>query len=178
MGFDNIKAAYSYAKEMHEGQERKFTGEPYIVHPEDTAGFVTQVDGSVNMIIAALLHDTLEDTNADPEYIRSEWGDEVLNLVQELTSDKVLQKKMGKKKYMTKLFNDLSEDAFTIKLADRLANILYLEDERTPRSFIRGYTKETLYVLDHLKRDLNEVQEVLITRLRAAVLYIKNKRRK
>jgi len=178
MGFDNIKAAYEYAKKMHGKQERKFTGEAYIIHPENTAGFIVQVEGSENMVIAALLHDTLEDTDADPEYIRAEWGDEVLGLVQELTSDKVLQKKMGKKKYLTKELNGMTDDAFTVKLADRLSNILYLENERTPNDFIKWYTKETIYILDHLERNFNEIQEVLITRLRAAVLYIKNKRRK
>jgi len=175
MGFENIKAAYEYAREMHEGQERKFTGEAYIVHPEHTAGFIVQIDGSVDMIIAALLHDVLEDTDADPEYIKAEWGNEVLGLVQELTSDKVLQKKMGKKKYLSKELNGMTNDAFTVKLADRLSNILYMEDKRTPMSFIRGYTKETLYILNHIERDLNEDQEILITRLRAAILYVKNK---
>lgn len=176
MNLEKIKAARIYAAEMHEGQERKFTGEPYIVHPEDTSGFIVQVQGDEGMVIAALLHDTLEDTNADPEYIRTEFGGDVLGLVEELTSDKKKQKIVGKKKYLTKIMNTMSERAFTIKLADRLANILYLKDERTPKDFIRGYLKQTLYILDHLDRDINEDQEILIIRLRAAVLYIKNKR--
>jgi len=174
MDLGKIKLAREYAAEMHAGQERKFTREPYIVHPEDVSGFIQQIDGDESMIIAALLHDALEDTDADPEYIRKEFGEEVFGLVNELTSDKVMQRLMGKRKYLTKIMNAMSDKAFTIKLADRLSNILYLEDERTPNDFIKWYTKETIYILDHLERDLNEDQEILTTRLRAAVLYIKN----
>lgn len=73
------------AREAHEGQTRKYTGEPYINHPIRVAQMVRKRMGTDAQIAAAILHDTLEDTDLSPGSIRQWGGDEVLDLVVELT---------------------------------------------------------------------------------------------
>ena len=67
------------------GQLRKYTFEPYIVHPAEVAAIVAEYGGTPEMIAAAWLHDTVEDTGVTSELIRKEFGDEVADLVGWLT---------------------------------------------------------------------------------------------
>jgi (p)ppGpp synthase/HD superfamily hydrolase len=67
------------------GQLRKYTHEPYIVHPAEVAKIVKTVDHTEAMIAAAWLHDTVEDTGVSIELIRAEFGSEVSDLVGWLT---------------------------------------------------------------------------------------------
>lgn len=81
----NLVRAFQIARESHEGQTRKYTGEDYINHPIRVAQMVNARGGSPEQVKAALLHDTLEDTNLKPIRIRGWFGDEVLDYVVELT---------------------------------------------------------------------------------------------
>lgn len=89
-----LKAA-KFAADKHRTQRRKDAGaSPYINHPIDVAEMLVRI-GQVNdpdILAAALLHDTLEDTETEPEEIRKEFGEKVLSLVLEVTDDKKLPK--------------------------------------------------------------------------------------
>jgi (p)ppGpp synthase/HD superfamily hydrolase len=80
-----IARARYFAAKKHLGQTRKYTGEPYIVHPVAVAERVRASGGTPNMIAAALLHDVLEDTDATVDEIESITNREVAMLVIELT---------------------------------------------------------------------------------------------
>jgi len=84
---DIVERARMFATAAHAavGQLRKYTFEPYIVHPSEVAGIVAEVGGTPEMIAAAWLHDTVEDTGVTSELIRKEFGDEVAMLVGWLT---------------------------------------------------------------------------------------------
>jgi (p)ppGpp synthase/HD superfamily hydrolase len=84
---DIVERARMFATAAHAavGQLRKYTFEPYIVHPAEVAGIVKEYGGSDAMIAAAWLHDTVEDTGVTSELIRKEFGDEVADLVGWLT---------------------------------------------------------------------------------------------
>ena len=84
---DLVTRARVFATAAHAavGQLRKYTFEPYIVHPEEVAGLVEEYGGTAAMIAAAWLHDTVEDTGVTSELIRKEFGDEVADLVGWLT---------------------------------------------------------------------------------------------
>ena len=75
-----IKKAYMTADEMHEGQLRK-SGEPYIIHPKETAIILAELGMDDNTIVAGLLHDVVEDTSYTAEQLEEEFGDEVTQLV-------------------------------------------------------------------------------------------------
>ena len=79
-----IEKAYLYAKEKHKGQYRR-TGEEYIVHPLFVAYILTSINADKDTIIAALLHDTIEDTDVSKSDIKEKFGDVVAKLVDGVT---------------------------------------------------------------------------------------------
>ena len=92
---DIIFQAIIFATRKHHGQVRK--GElaaPYIIHPLAVAReiFTTGQVDDPQVLVAAILHDTLEDTDTKPEEIRSLFGEEVLNIVLEVSDDKSQEK--------------------------------------------------------------------------------------
>ncbi len=82
-----ISAAAAFATAAHAsiGQVRKYTGEPYIVHPRAVAALVAQAGGDDGMVAAAWLHDVVEDTPVTLEDIRDQFGDDIGDLVFWLT---------------------------------------------------------------------------------------------
>ena len=83
-GLKMVKKAYEMAYEAHDGQKRK-TGEPYIIHPIWVALILTDLKVDTDTLCAALLHDTVEDTNITLEKIEKEFNKEVATLVDGVT---------------------------------------------------------------------------------------------
>ncbi len=122
-----IEDAYIFAAKLHAGQYR-ISEEPYIVHPVEVAKILTDLMMDKHTIIAALLHDIIEDTGTKPETIKEQFGEDVLNLVQGVT-------KLGKYQFKSKeerqaenfrrMFIAMANDVRVIflKLADRLHNM-------------------------------------------------------
>ena len=81
-GFSNsdLERAFNAADKAHSGQLRK-SGEPYITHPVAVAQILIELGMDLPTVMAALLHDTVEDTSYSIEHIKSEFGDEVTALV-------------------------------------------------------------------------------------------------
>ena len=80
-----IAKAKEFAREAHSGQVRKYTGLPYTTHTEEVAQIVDNYNGSKEMIAAALLHDTVEDTSVTIQDIEKEFGSGTAMLVKWLT---------------------------------------------------------------------------------------------
>lgn len=124
---EKIEHAYLFASRLHEGQYR-ISEEPYIIHPIEVAKILTELRLDTNTIIAAFLHDILEDTDTKPEEIENNFGSDVLKLVNGVT-------KLGKYQFKSKeerqaenfrrMFIAMAEDVRIIflKLADRLHNM-------------------------------------------------------
>ncbi len=126
---EDIKKAYFLAKKAHDGQFRR-SGEPYIIHPIAVAQIINNdMQLGAVPVMAALLHDVVEDTDYDIDYIRDEFGDEVAYLVNTVTkqkSVKVGSQQVANFKQMLAAFNyDIR--ALLIKLADRLHNMRTLK---------------------------------------------------
>ena len=142
-----IMQAYEFARKYHEGQKRN-SGEPYVEHVVAVARNCAELGMDVDTIIGALLHDTLEDTDATEQEIRDLFGESVLFLVKGVT-------KLGKLKYqgkdrhvesLRKFFVAIAEDlrVLIIKLADRLHNVATLEHVRADKR--RRIALETIEV--------------------------------
>ena len=122
-----VEKAFKFAKKLHEGQFR-VSGEPYIIHPVEVAKILAGLEVDTHTLIAAFLHDVLEDTDTKPSTIEDLFGTDVLTLVQGVT-------KLGKLKFKSKeerqaenfrrLFIAMANDIRVIflKLADRLHNM-------------------------------------------------------
>jgi (p)ppGpp synthase/HD superfamily hydrolase len=119
-----INKAKMLAGKAHEGQFRKYSGMPYIVHPIEVATIVQTVEHSDEMIAAALLHDVVEDTDYSFEDIANEVSPEVADLVKGLTD--VSSPQDGNRKVRKAIDKDhLAEqnaEVQTIKLADVISN--------------------------------------------------------
>ena len=145
----DIARAHAFALERHRGQKRKGTKEAYIHHPERVVYILSLYDEDIDILTAAMLHDTIEDTHTNAHDIYTVFGKRIGMLVEELTIDPYVKKILGKKKYLSNRFNEMSDDAFTIKLADRLDNIIGLIDSKISHSFVVWYWKETNYIIDN-----------------------------
>jgi len=124
-----VELAFDFAKKAHTGQKRK-SGEDYIYHPLAAAQTLANMEVDAKMVVAALLHDTIEDTTITPEDIRKNFGDDIASMVEGVT-------KLGSVKYrgierylenLRKMFIAFAADArvIVIKFADRLHNLTTL----------------------------------------------------
>jgi GTP pyrophosphokinase len=134
---DLIKDAFEYAKRMHEGQLRK-SGDPYIVHPLDVAVTLSEYQTDPTTIIAGLLHDTIEDTDATYEDIKELFGEEVALITEGVTKlkqykfkgiDLEEEKLAAQAKNHQRMLLAMAKDirVIIVKLADRLNNIRTLK---------------------------------------------------
>lgn len=118
--------AFLFAKGAHErvGQTRKYTGEPYIVHPVAVAELVAEHGGDEEMIAAALLHDTVEDTGVELAEIERRFGAGVAALVADLTDVSTPSdgNRAVRKRIDLEHTAAASARAQTIKLADLIDN--------------------------------------------------------
>ena len=79
-----VEKAYVYSAKAHQGQVR-LSGEPYLSHPLEVAYILTKMKTDEICVSAGLLHDTLEDTNANEEELKRLFGEEVCNIVKGVT---------------------------------------------------------------------------------------------
>jgi GTP pyrophosphokinase len=120
----DLERAYVAAEKAHSGQLRK-SGEPYITHPVAVAQILTELGMDLPTVMAALLHDTVEDTSYSIEQIKAEFGDEVTSLVDGVTKlDKLTYGPTAEAETLRKMVVAMSRDirVLVIKLADRLHN--------------------------------------------------------
>lgn len=154
--------AIDYATEKHEGQHRK-SGEPYITHPLCVASLLVEWEMDMDSVLAGVLHDTVEDTEATLEEIRQLFGRDVAFLVDGVT--KVSQARSGMrdlesylpstKDNLTKLLIAVGQDVrvIIIKLADRLHNMQTLQYKSEPKQ--KKIARETIEVFAPLADRLN-----------------------
>ena len=160
-----LRRAYQIAEQMHRGQLRK-SGEPYITHPLAVAQILSELGMDTTTLVAALLHDTVEDTSYTLQALESDFGPEVTLLVDGVTKfDKVFYGDSAEAETIRKMILAAGRDVrvLIIKLADRLHNMQTL-DARSPasRSRIARATRDMLVPLcdrlgiQALKRELED----------------------
>ena len=165
---DALNRAYVYAMKKH-GAQLRTSGDPYYSHPIEVAGILTKFKLDATSIIAGLLHDTGEDTDATVEEIKELFGPQVAQIVDGLTKLAMIELKSKDTKQaenFRKLLLAMSEDirVLLIKLADRLHNMRTLHfcaDEKRAR-----IAKETLDIyaplaerigMQEIKSELEEI---------------------
>lgn len=165
---DRIMQALEFAAKAHEGQKRK-SGEPYIFHPIEVAKILVSYDCDTDSIIAALLHDTVEDTEVTLDQVKKLFGQEVASLVDGLTklgkiyfSSQEEQQIENLRKMLLAMAKDIR--VILIKLADRLHNMRTLDGQPDKRR--REIALETIEVyaplahrlgIQNLKSELEDI---------------------
>lgn len=148
-----VQYAYNFAYRAHYGQLRKWTDppEPYVNHVDRVAATVSKVaNRSTEMIIAAMLHDTLEDTKTTATQIREHFGPEVEWAVQLLTDPDHSAGNRATRQNMTVVrLREAPWQVKTIKLADMLDNITDIFERDS--NFAKVYVPEKLCLIDSLR---------------------------
>jgi len=122
---NKLVEAASFAAKRHTGHHRKGSNqEPYINHPLEVANLLANTGGveDVDVLVAAVLHDTVEDVGVTREEIQERFGDRVAGLVLEVTDDKSLPK-AERKRLQVEHAPHLSPGAKLIKLGDKISNV-------------------------------------------------------
>jgi len=128
---DLLRKAYVFSAKVHLGQVR-LSGEPYLIHPLEVAGILTQMRLDVASVATGLLHDTMEDTLTTPEEIRENFGEEIAQLVDSVTKISQISLRSSEedqaenfRKMILAMVKDIR--VILIKLADRLHNMRTLK---------------------------------------------------
>lgn len=143
-----IRQAFEYAASLHNGQYRA-SEEPYILHPMEVSCILADLQADTDTICAALLHDILEDTDTNPDDIKSRFGEDVLTLVNgvtKLSKYSFSSKEERQAENFRKMFLAMADDIRIIflKLADRLHNMRTLNYMKPEKQ--REIAKETLEI--------------------------------
>lgn len=149
-----LNRAYATAEKLHEGVKRK-SGEPYITHPLAVATIAAEIGMDTTTVVAALLHDTVEDTDYSLDELSRDFGSEVARLVDGVTKlDKVVLGSAAEAETIRKMIVAMAEDprVLVIKVSDRLHNMRtmrFLPPEKQAKK-----ARETLEVIAPLAHRL------------------------
>ena len=169
-----MKQVIDFAAKAHQGQQRKYTGEPYINHPISVKDTLSRLYPKATdaMLQAAILHDTVEDTEVTIDEIESNFGHEVATLVHWLT-DKSLKSdgnRAARKKIDREHLASAPDDAQIVKLADLIDNTSSIVE--FDKKFAKVYLQEKSKLLDIMSVN---VKTTHIYREAELVLYAANK---
>lgn len=124
MNTDLFDKAVKFAIDAHRGAERKGKGYPYVLHPMEAAGIVASLSTDPELLAAAILHDTVEDTDVTIEQIRQEFGDRVAALVHHETSPLPHEAPWrDRKQAQADLIASSSRDSKIVAIGDKLSNL-------------------------------------------------------
>ena len=162
-----VREAYAFAAEAHKEQRRK-TGEPYIIHPIAVATIVAkELELGANPVIAAFLHDVVEDTDTTIDEIREKFGNDVAFLVNVVTKQKKASSEKSKqvdnyRQILASVQYDVR--AILIKLADRLHNKRTVDSMRADKQMKIAWETDYFYAplanrlgLYHIKSELENL---------------------
>ncbi len=142
--------ACAFATRMHGKQQRKYTGEPYVLHCLEVARTVADVGGTPTMIVAALLHDVVEDTEATIEDVRAAFGEDIAQGVAWLTDasrpedgNRAIRKAIDRA-HLARAPAEMK----TVKLADVISNTRSIVEHGD--GFARVYLREISSLLEVL----------------------------
>ncbi len=160
-----LEHAVMKAFEYHGDQMRKFSDELYINHCLRVASLVGDYTEDESLVVAAVLHDIVEDTEVTVGDVYTWFGEKVSKLVEELTNDDVKLSNQGKKIYISNKFNTLSPEGLIIKSLDRLDNLTGLINSKATLQFVKTYVNDTDYLIENMNRELLPVHKVLLHNL-------------
>lgn len=150
-----LDKAILFAMAAHDGQFRKYAGTPYIYHPLEVAMICASMTHDENVIIAGLLHDTVEDTDVSIEQIEKMFGPEVKALVSSETENK-REELPPEETWIVRKMESLED----LKVATKEAKMVWLSDKvSNTRSFHAMYLKEGDAMWNHFHQNDPRIQK-------------------
>jgi guanosine-3',5'-bis(diphosphate) 3'-pyrophosphohydrolase len=158
--FDIIRDAINFAFLKYGNIKRKSGDDPYVIHPIRVAMILRAAGFSEfkdkNLMLAALFHDLLEDTDLTFEELNVEFGQEVASIVKELSKPENISKEDW-----LKLFNTASKNAKLIKMADRIDNLMDMKSIEWTDEKRRKYAKQGLIILETCRKASSRLAHTL-----------------
>jgi len=154
----SMDQAIEFAQDMHQGQFRR-DEKPYSVHPQAVYSILKSFNVKDKvLLVAAWLHDTIEDTKATYNIIKKKFNKQVADIVKQVSSDPKEIEHIGKPEYLLRKMIKMDNNSLTLKLADRLHNVSDLT------SASEKIHSQTMYILAELKdgRVLNKLHKKII----------------
>ncbi|MBU1701496.1 MAG: HD domain-containing protein [Candidatus Eisenbacteria bacterium] len=124
-----ILRAVQVAVEAHSGQNRKASEVPYVLHPLAVAAKLVALGSAEDMIIAGILHDTVEDTDLTSEMIKREFGPEVMRIVEGCSEPDKSDTWENRKRHTLEMLKTAPDDVLIVSWADKLDNIRSIRDD-------------------------------------------------
>lgn len=159
----SLKKANDFATKAHDGQIRKSSGEPYVMHPTAVFDFLQKLGvKDRNVLVSSYLHDTIEDSPTTFNILKKEFNKDVARIVKGLSSSIKGIQALGKPQYLAKKMISMDAEVLTIKLADRWHN---LQDMMSmPKDKAQKYMDQTSFILQELtaKKKLNKTHKKII----------------
>ncbi len=156
--------AIEFAARAHAGQYRKGTRIPYILHPLSVARILIECNASDDIVIAAVLHDMVEDTKVTLADVRAQFGDKVAQLVKGMSEPNRSDTWENRKQATLDYLETAPQDVLLIEIADKLDNIRGMRQDferdgaATWERFTRGYEKQKWYherLVETFRRRIN-----------------------
>ncbi len=129
MNDEMIFDAIEFAVKAHAGQCRKGTDVPYIVHPLGVAKILIENGCSEKIVIAGILHDTIEDTSVTVEDIKQHFGKEVSSLVEGVSESNQSEMWETRKRHTIENLKTATTDCLLVEIADKLHNIMPIRED-------------------------------------------------
>lgn len=159
---EKVQSALNDTLVYHKHQKRKGTEIPYAAHPISLAMLLIENKLNEDLVVAALLHDTIEDTSMSPEYLRTVYGDKVYELVMAVTEMDQTEPWEIRKQHTIDKFPKLNNKAKWLVLVDKLHNLYSMVNQYKEikdelwQYFSRGYEKQRWYYQSLLDLFLKE----------------------
>ena len=145
LDFDLINKAIYWAKKYHDGQFRK-SGEPYYTHPLKVAYLVSEYNLTTNVIVTAILHDIVEDTEVTAGMILDEFSWRIAEMVDRLTRDRPDGSKLSVEEILNNAYAKNDKEVLLIKVIDRLHNMQTIGSKTLDKIYKTSYQTFNLFI--------------------------------
>jgi (p)ppGpp synthase/HD superfamily hydrolase len=159
-GLSLARSALAYARELHQGQQREFDEAPFILHPLEVAALLFNTGHGEPVVVAAILHDTVEDTSAELAELSDRFGSEVARLVEAVTEDPGIEDLSERKAALRRKVAEAGPSATSVYAADKVAKVRELRARLTlDPGRLRDEAAEQLR-LEHYRESLVMLEEI------------------
>ena len=169
LDFKLIDKAIYWAKKYHDGQFRK-SGEPYYTHPLEVAYLVSEYKLTTNVIVTAILHDIVEDTEVTVGMIVDEFGWRIAEMVDRLTRDRPDGSKLSVEEILNNAYEKNDKEVLLIKVIDRLHNMqtigakVYEKQRRATTETVIHFMSMIMHLnIIKLEEDINKLCTLVST---------------
>ena len=159
-GLPQARAALAFAYELHEGQQRESDEAPFILHPLEVAALLHNTGHREPVVVAAILHDTIEDTEASAQEIDRRFGAEIARLVAAMTEDASIEDFGQRKAALRRQIAEAGPEATSVYAADKVAKVRELRARLAAQpDLVRGQTQDRAR-LEHYSESLITLEQI------------------